>query len=169
MPVDNLGSGERVIWTGHTHVKALFGPALVFLAVAVAVGAGLAWIPARFEPAAEWVIGLVAAILFVIGCLIPFLRWFTTTYTVTNRRIMTQRGILNKIGHDLPLVRINNVETDRSLLDRLLGCGTIKLTTAADAPVTLPDVPQVQSVHVMISDLLFTSVERDADEALEDH
>ncbi|MDR1077929.1 MAG: PH domain-containing protein [Propionibacteriaceae bacterium] len=169
MPADNLGSGERVIWTGHTHVKALFGPALIFLLVAVGLGAGLAFIPDRYDPWASWALGLVALVLFLIGCLIPFLRWFTTTYTVTNRRITTQRGILNKNGHDLPLVRINNVETDRSLTDRLLGCGTIKLTTAAEAPVTLPDVPQVQRVHVLISDLLFTSVERDVDEAREDH
>ena len=45
---------------------------------------------------------------------IPFLRWRTSTYTVTNRRIITRKGILNKTGHDLPLRSINNVTYERS-------------------------------------------------------
>jgi uncharacterized membrane protein YdbT with pleckstrin-like domain len=164
-----LGTGEHVVWAGHTHVKALFWAALVFIVLAVAAGAGLALVPDRYGPWAHWAIGGVAFVLFVVACLLPFLRWFTTTYTVTNRRILTRRGILTKIGHDLPLVRINNVETNRSLTDRILGCGTIQLTTAAEVPVTLPDVPHVERVHVLIADLLFSHMDEDDNEVREDN
>jgi membrane protein YdbS with pleckstrin-like domain len=164
----HLGSGEHVVWTGHTHVKALAWPAFAFLVLAIATGAGLAFIPDRFSPWGHAVLGLVVLILFVLLCAVPFLRWVTTTYTVTNRRILTRRGILTKVGHDLPLVRVNNVETNRSLSDRVLGCGTIQLTTAAEAPVTLPDVPRVERVHVIIADLLFAHMESDEAERSED-
>lgn len=85
----------------------------------------------------------------------PFLRWISSTYTFTDRRIITRRGIITKSGHDLPLTRIVNVAYERGVLDRMLGCGTLILTTAADQPVTLEDIPDVERVHVMMTELLF--------------
>jgi uncharacterized membrane protein YdbT with pleckstrin-like domain len=87
---------------------------------------------------------------------VPYLRWWTTTYTVTNRRLITRSGILNKTGTDLPLHRINEVTSERSLLDRMLGCGTLNIATAAeDGMVVLSDVPDAERVHTEISELLF--------------
>ena len=87
---------------------------------------------------------------------IPFLRWRTTTYTITNRRLITRSGILTKIGKDLPLNRINEVSSDRSLLDRMFGCGTLHVQTAADAgAIVLDDVPDVEHVHAELTELLF--------------
>ena len=84
--------------------------------------------------------------------LVPLLRWWTTTYTVTNRRLITRRGILNKIGTDLPLNRIHEVSSERSLLDRMLGCGTLNVATAAeDGTVVLADVPDAEHVHTEIT------------------
>ena len=63
----------------------------------------------------------------------------------------------------LPLRRINNVNYERSLTDRMLGCGTLILETAAGQPLLLPDVPDVERVHVTITELLFRD-EDDSDE-----
>ncbi len=60
-----------------------------------------------------------------------------------------------KSGHDLPLARINNVSYRRGPIDQILGCGTLVLTTAADEPVTLDDIPDVEQVHVVMTELLF--------------
>ena len=86
----------------------------------------------------------------------------TSTYTITDRRIITRKGIINKVGHDLPLRRINNVNYERSLTDRMLGCGTLILETAAGQPLILHDVPKVERVHVAITELLFAD-DRDND------
>jgi uncharacterized membrane protein YdbT with pleckstrin-like domain len=93
--------------------------------------------------------------IVVFGVVVPFLKWLTTTYTFTDRRIITRRGIINQTGHDLPLTRINNVAYERSLTDRMLGCGTLMLTTAAEQPVVLTDIPDVERVHVVMTELLF--------------
>ena len=85
----------------------------------------------------------------------PWLLWLTTTYTVTNRRIITRKGILNRTGHDFPMRSINNVNTEISLMDRMFGCGTLILLTAAEDPLTLHDVPSVEKVHTVIADLIF--------------
>lgn len=159
LPARLLGADEEVVLHLRTHGKALVVPALLLVLTAVVVGVTLAVAPASWQPWAGWGIGVLAALAFVGWVLIPFLRWLTTTYTFTDRRVITRKGIINKSGHDLPLTRINNVSYERSLLDRILGCGTLILTTAAEAPVTLHDIPDVERVHVAMTELLFSSDE----------
>lgn len=162
LPSKYLGADEEELLHLRTHGKALVWPVLALLLVAIAAGIGLAATPDRWQPWAAWVeFGLVAAALagWVVA---PYLRWLTTTYTLTDRRIITRRGILHKTGHDLPLSRINNVAYARSLLDRMLGCGTLVLTTAAEAPVELHDIPDVEGVHVLMTELLFGDDQRAA-------
>jgi uncharacterized membrane protein YdbT with pleckstrin-like domain len=99
---------------------------------------------------------LVGLGLVVWLVVLPFLRWWTTTYTVTNRRLITRRGILNKIGKDMPLMRINDVLYERSLIDRMLGCGTLFIQTAAEGgTIKLDDVPHVEQLHLELTELLF--------------
>lgn len=150
-----LGQGEVEVLSLRTHAKALVRPALVLLLIAVVVGAAFAVLPPDWVGATWWVILLIALIAVVLWVLVPFLRWWSTTYTFTNRRIITRRGILTKSGHDLPLSRINNVAYSRSLTDRMFGCGSLELTTAADEPVVLDDIPDVERVHVVMTELLF--------------
>ena len=57
--------------------------------------------------------------------------------------------------HDFSLCSINNVNTESSLMDRMFGCGTLTLLTAAEDPLTLHDVPSVEKVHTVIADLIF--------------
>ena len=120
-----LGADEHVVIHTRTHAKALILPVLALIVVAAAVGVGLALIPDRARPVGQYAIAIVGLVLVIWWTLIPFLRWRTTTYTVTNRRLITRRGILNKIGKDMPLMRINDVSYERTLLDRILGCGTL--------------------------------------------
>jgi uncharacterized membrane protein YdbT with pleckstrin-like domain len=157
LPERYLGEGERQLLHLRTHVKKLVGPVVVLLLTSGVFGALVALTPSAWNPAALWVEAGVALLVVVVWVLMPFLRWRTTTYTFTNRRIITRSGILNKTGHDLPLSRINNVAYERSLLDRIFGCGTLVLTTAAENPVTLDDIPHVEDAHVMMTELLFDS------------
>ena len=152
-----LGKDEVVVLHLRTHVKALIVPTLLLLVIAVLSGfafaiplvAGWDWL--------RWVMIVIALVALVLWVVVPFLKWLTSTYTFTNRRIITRRGILVKTGHDLPLTRINNVAYRRGPIDQMLGCGTLVLTTAADQPVTLDDIPDVERVHVVMTELLFGS------------
>lgn len=157
MPVkkDQLGQGEEVILTVRTHAKALIMPAIVLILLGAAVGVAIALFPPAWQPLATYITIGVAVLLFLWLVFVPFLRWRTSTYTITDRRIITRKGILNKVGHDLPLRRINNVNYEKSITDRMLGCGTLVLETAAGQPLMLPDVPGVERVHRTIADLLF--------------
>lgn len=150
-----LGKGEVVVLHLRTHVKALLLPALLLVVFGVLTGLAFALVPPSWQPTAGWVITLVAVLATALWVVVPFLKWLTSTFTFTNRRIITRRGIIVKTGHDLPLTRISNVSYRRGPIDQLLGCGTLELATAAEQPVTLDDIPDVERVHVMMTELLF--------------
>lgn len=162
-----LGDGERVVRHMRTHGKAMFLPAVWLILIAGLLGLAIGFMPASWNPWGTYVVAAVGIVALIMAVLVPFLRWQTTTYTMTDRRIITRRGIISKTGHDLPLRRINNVAYERSFTDRLLGCGSLVFTTAAETPVTLPDVPDVERVHVQMTELLFGTpdeIEIDRDE-----
>ena len=156
LPQKLLGGDERVVIHTRTHVKAMILPALAFVLIAAAVGVGAALIPHGARPTGQLAIAGLGVILAIWLVVLPFLRWRTTTYTITTRRLITRSGILNKVGKELPLNRINEVSYERSLTDRMLGCGSLIVQTAAeDGTIVLHDVPDVEHVNLELNQLLF--------------
>ena len=158
LPPKLLGADEYEVIHTRTHAKALVGPALVLIVLGAAVGAGVALVPTEFRPVGQVAVAALGVIPLWFWVVLPFLRWRTTTYTVTNRRLVTRRGVLNKVSLDVPLNRIHEVSQERSLSDRMFGCGTLQIQTAAeDGLVVLADVPEVEHVHAEMTGLLFGS------------
>jgi membrane protein YdbS with pleckstrin-like domain len=157
-----LNEGEHVVWSTRTHVKALLVPALVLI-VAAGVGGYLSSLPDSHRKIWLTLIWVVAGVVIAVYSLWPFLRWFTTTYTVTNRRLTTHSGVISRTGHDIPLARISDVSYEKGLLDRLLGCGTLVVSDASEqGRVALHDVPRVEKLQLQLSDLLFHGDRQDA-------
>ena len=150
-----LARDEQVVLHLRTHLKSFMGAILVLFLASALLTISLVWLPEQVKPWGSWVLVVIFVVVIVWLVIRPWLLWLTSTYTITNRRIITRKGILNKTGHDFPLRSINNVNTESSLLDRMFGCGTLILETAAEKPLTLPDVPNVEKVHVVIADLIF--------------
>lgn len=164
-----LNEGERVVVSTRTHVKALLLPAVWLILLAAVAGYVSSFPSGRAAPllvAVIWGLALVAAV-WLVGK--PFLRWLTTTYTVTDRRLITRTGILSRRGHDIPVPRISDVAYEHGLVDRLLGCGTLVISDASErGRVRLPDIPHVERVHLQISDLLFGHTDRWSDGVYDD-
>ena len=150
-----LARDEQVVLHLRTHLKSLIGPILILFVASALLTIGLVWLPEQVKPWGGWVLIGIFVVVVVLLVIKPWLLWLTATYTITNRRVITRKGILNKTGHDFPLRSVNNVNTESSLMDRVFGCGTLILMTAAETPLTLPDVPNVERVHTVIADLIF--------------
>jgi len=151
-----LDQGEEVLVSTRTHVKALLSPSFVLILVAGVAGF-LSTLPSGdprlFLTWVIWLVALAAILWFVVR---PFLGWLSTTYTVTDRRLITRSGIVTRRGRDIPLARITDVAYEHGLLDRVLGCGTLVISDASGhGRVELHDIPQVEQVHRRISDQLF--------------
>jgi uncharacterized membrane protein YdbT with pleckstrin-like domain len=77
--------------------------------------------------------GLVAAVVVVGGALlilVGFIRRVATVYTITNQRLRIKRGILAKRIQQTRIDRVQNVNTEQSVIDRLLRVGTVDFDTA---------------------------------------
>jgi uncharacterized membrane protein YdbT with pleckstrin-like domain len=147
-----LTDGESVVVDTRTHPKALIFPVLVLL-VTLAVAIFLdRHIGNGVVSLIVWILALVVVAWFTLR---PFLDWLTSTYTVTNKRLITREGVLARRGHDIPLHRISDVAYDMGVVDRMFGCGTLVVSDASThGTVKLHDIPRVEEVQHQLSELL---------------
>jgi membrane protein YdbS with pleckstrin-like domain len=156
LPRKLMIDGEQTVETTRTHVKKLFLPFAVLLVVCVAAGFLVAQIGDKGDGKVGWVVIAIAAILIVWGSFLPFLNWYLWTYTLTNKRIVEQKGILTRTGRVIPLSRINDVAFEKNLNDRILGCGTLIIHDASEqAGLQLDDIPRVEAFHRTVTNLVF--------------
>jgi uncharacterized membrane protein YdbT with pleckstrin-like domain len=147
-----LTDGESVVVDTRTHPKALILPIIVLIVVL-----GLATFLDREDKnhltsLIIWIIALAALVWWVVK---PFLQWLTATYTITNKRLITREGLVTRRGHDIPLARISDVAFDMGLLDRMLGCGTLRVSDASThGSVELHDIPHVEEVQLRLTQML---------------
>ena len=156
-----LNDGEEIVLGTRTHVKALLLPAVVLIIVA-GLGGYLTSLPSG-DSAGTWrlVLWVIAAALIIWFVVVPFLNWLLTTYTFTNRRLITRTGILTRRGHDIPMNRISDIAYEKGLIDRMFGCGTLIVSDASElGRVELRDIPQVEQVQLVVSKELHQHADR---------
>ena len=118
-----LTGDEHLVLRVHPHWKTLIRPVSVAVLVVAAVA-------------------ILAVMLWLI---VPVLRWRTTTYELTTRRLRVRSGIATRRGRDIPLARINDVSFEKGLLDRLLGSGRLVVESAGEhGQILLNDIPRVE-------------------------
>jgi uncharacterized membrane protein YdbT with pleckstrin-like domain len=157
IPSRQLNEGETVVLHTRTHAKALLLPILALIVLLVIGEAGHLWLP-RVTSLVLWALVALGILWYVVR---PVLVWASATYTVTTRRLITRRGVLTRRGHDIPLSRISDVASERDLVDRLLGCGTLYVSDASThGRVMLHDIPRVEEAQRVINELLNDSNDR---------
>ena len=162
-----LNEGERVVVTTRTHVKALFAPIAVLLVLVFVT----AYLGGRIQhdvtndtgAKALWgILLLVALVLAVAWVVRPFLRWWFTSYTFTDRRFIQRTGFISREGRTIPLNRISGVDFEMGLVDRIFRCGTLVVSDASEmGRVPLSDIPQVERVQMQVAEELHRLTDRD--------
>jgi len=151
-----LSAGEESVAVLHPHWKTLVRPiALAFLVVA-ALLVGEVLIPRGKDAAIERLaVAAVAIVLLMWWLTYPLLRWRTTVYQLTTRRMRLRDGIITRSGRDIPLSRITDVSFRKGLLDRLLGCGTLIVESAGEhGEIKLTEMPHVERVQATLFQLV---------------
>lgn len=150
-PKKLLAEDETVVLETHPHWKVLVVPVFELLVVLAVAGFLLGAIE---ETWARWTTVGVGLLLVLILFLVPFLRWRTTMFVITTKRVVTREGILTRSGRDVPLNRINDVSFSHNLLERLLRCGTLTVESAGErGQVVLTDIPRVAEVQHRLYEL----------------
>ena len=144
-----LADDERIVLDLHPHWKQLLLPSLL-LPIVVGVSSYLLFLVPHgsVRTPLRWAIVAVAALVLLRFTFWPWIRWQTTHYVLTTRRVIIRRGVLGRSGRDIPLTRVNDVSFHHSLLERVLRCGTLTIESAGEhGQVVLPEVPDVELVQ----------------------
>jgi uncharacterized membrane protein YdbT with pleckstrin-like domain len=151
-----LSEGERLVLRLHPHWKTLLRPILLLALIVAAALALLIFLPPHGHAALIRLgIGAAALVATMIGFVVPLLRWSTTSYELTTRRLRLRKGILSREGRDFPLIRISDVSFSHGLLDRMLGCGRLVVETAGEhGRLVLTEIPRVAEVQSTLFQLV---------------
>ena len=123
-----VAPGETPVITLHPHWKVLVGPVALAVLILAVVLVAITAIPfGKAAPIAALVLGGIAIVGVMWSLMIPLLRWRTTKYELTSRRLRVREGILSVTGRDIPLSRVTDVSFETTLLDRLLGAGAVAI------------------------------------------
>ncbi len=121
----NLSPGEQVIFEGHPSWRAILGFYLKGVLVAVILGVIAKLVDSNGT--AFLVILVVLAITLLIG----FIKRVATRYTITNRRLNIKRGIISREIQETRLERVQNVNYQQTVYQRIMQIGDVDFDTAA--------------------------------------
>jgi uncharacterized membrane protein YdbT with pleckstrin-like domain len=123
---EGAADGRKSAGVRHLH-WSIYRHALLLLLAALAVVVGSFWAP---QPNGPTGVRIVAAAMAVVGLLMFVaisIRRRTTEIVVTERRLIFKRGILSRHTVEMNVSKIETVDVEQSLTDRLLGYGTLMI------------------------------------------
>ncbi|MBI5090424.1 MAG: PH domain-containing protein [Actinobacteria bacterium] len=129
----NLNPNETVALDMHPHWWYFAGPAATLAAVVV-LGIVLAVSTDVSGTGGDILRVLVIAliVLAAIWLIVRYLKWFTTYFVITSHRLIFRTGVLAKSGIEIPLERVNNVNFNQSIFERLLGAGDLLIESGGE-------------------------------------
>ena len=124
-----LVEGEELILDLRPHPVAL---ALPLLATLLVVGIGI-WLMTLVDGTLVWVVLAVTALIVIAYPLRRFVDWLTSHFVVTSDRIVHRQGLVARSSMEIPLEAINDVRFSQSVVDRVLGAGTLVIQSASES------------------------------------
>ena len=144
-----LGDDEEVVLHMRTHWKALVLPVVVLVVTVGLASYAMAAMPASgYREWTRLAVLALAAVAVARWSVWPYLRWLTSTFTLTTHRLVTRSGVFARQGRDMPLARVNDVSFSHTFVERMLACGTVVVESAGErGQLVLTDVPRVGYVQ----------------------
>jgi len=118
---------EELILDLRPHPVALALPVIVVVAeLAVAI-----WLTATVD-FSSWIWWALFLVIFVLYPLRRLIWWLTSNFAVTTDRVIHREGFIAKRSMEIPLEAINDVRFDQGIWDRIVGAGTLRISSASE-------------------------------------
>ncbi|MBX3415313.1 MAG: PH domain-containing protein [Pirellulales bacterium] len=121
-------SPEQDLWHGGYSPKAMLGAwvvsALISIACLIApflIASGSGWYLASFG---------IIAVAWIVPALVLLFRRMSISYRVTNQRLFHESGILRRRTDRIELIDVDDVATDQGPFERMMGVGSIRITSS---------------------------------------
>lgn len=154
-PEHLLARGEQVMLHKHPTMKVLAFPILWFILI-IGGGFALAAILRNDSNHQLWwiIIAAVGVILLFLLCVVPFVKWRSEHFVITNVHVFFRTGFFQRREHQIPLGRIQNLETNVSFWGRIFGYGDLTVESAADQPLAFYNVAAITKVQSLLNQLI---------------
>jgi uncharacterized membrane protein YdbT with pleckstrin-like domain len=127
---NQLLSGENLILKYHPHwiviVKSLAVPIILLIVAGVVdftvTNTGID----NFAV----IVSLVAIAIAGLWLIVVWIRWQSTSYTLTDQRIKIETGVFGRQSKMIPIDRVQDCTTKQSLIGRMLGYGSVEVDAA---------------------------------------
>lgn len=130
MPSELL-PGENLILRAHQHwvvvVKSLLIPVVLLVIVGVV---DLTVKSGTNIPHFRTILTLVAIALAGLWFIVVWIRWQSTSYTLTDQRIKIESGVFGRSSKIIPIDRIQDCTTKQTVIGRILGYGRVEVDAA---------------------------------------
>jgi uncharacterized membrane protein YdbT with pleckstrin-like domain len=137
---DSLTEGEVILFNSSFSKAYLWLDLISCSAVSIFLGA-ITNSPTVFT---------VMMVIFFIMAIPKLIRYFTEEYSITSRKILTKSGLISRNTDELPLKTIEGIDVKQSILDRILGAGTVVITGRGTQRVSFEGVDNPVSVKKQI-------------------
>jgi uncharacterized membrane protein YdbT with pleckstrin-like domain len=123
--------GENLIVKTHQHwivvVKSLVIPVVLIIVAAVVdvtvkSGTGI--------PHFRTIVSLAAIAVAGLWLIVVWVRWQSTSYTLTDQRIKIESGVFGRSSKTIPIDRIQDCMTKQTLFGRMVGYGRVEVDAA---------------------------------------
>jgi len=121
-------AGEQVIFEGHPSWRAILGFYLKGVVLAAIIGA-----IAKLVGSSGATVFLIVLVIIALTVLIGFVKRVATVYTITNRRLHIKRGLVSREIQETRLERVQNVNYNQSLYQRIMQIGDVDFDTAGSS------------------------------------
>jgi len=138
--------GEQLVLDLRPHPIALVMPTVVTIVGFVAAS----WLTAKTD-VADWVWWVLFLILLVLYPVPKLIAWLTSNFAVTSDRVIHRQGFIAKRSMEIPLEAINDVRFEQGILDRMVGAGTLIISSASEfGRNTFDDIRHPEAVQKVI-------------------
>jgi uncharacterized membrane protein YdbT with pleckstrin-like domain len=121
----DLQPGEKVIYEGHPSWRAILG----FYLKGALVGAAAGVLAGLIKSSTSLAI-LTFVVILAITILVGFIKRVATVYTITDRRLNIKVGIVARKVQETRLQRVQNVNYNQGVYERVMQIGDVEFTTA---------------------------------------
>lgn len=129
--MSKLLPGETVVMRRHPHWIVPFRTLLLPVALLVLVGVlDHALSESMVARDVKTVVTLAVVSLLGAWAIVTWLRWTTTSFTITDQRVILDVGVLSHSSKVIPIDRVQDVSTRQSIFGRILGYGRVEIDAA---------------------------------------
>ncbi|HYM66078.1 MAG TPA: PH domain-containing protein [Patescibacteria group bacterium] len=134
--MSKLLAGETMILETHPHwvtvIKSLVAPVVLVVITAIADFTLLSpdHLYYNFPQHTRLFLTLAVAAIALLWLIVVWIRWQSTTYTLTDQRIKIETGIFSRAEKVVPIDRVQDCLTKQSVFGRMLGYGRVEVDAA---------------------------------------